>query len=356
MAMLAAKDKIFHLSQLLNKYSKQYYRDGKSPVSDFKYDQLYKELQDLEAEHPDLILVDSPTKKVGHLPKIKPTTQLCQHHPPMLSLQNSYSVEDVNDWIKRCEKGVTGPLEYVVEGKYDGIAASARYNNGELEYVATRGDGNIGEIIPKHIAPLISCLPQRLSSQEILNIDTSKNSLDIRGELVIPWQAWKDANAIRSAADQPLFKTPRNLASGLLRLVENASSKSKRPSALASMKPSSINFLSYSLLSNDFRGKGLSQWEQHFQLEKLNLKPSPIRYFAKSQNEVLEVLKDWESRRNFCEFPLDGMVIKVNDAGQQSHLGNSTKIPKWAIAYKFPAQAAGLGILNNFETISVSSS
>lgn len=320
----SVENKIQRLRDEINRYDYYYYVLAQPLISDEDYDKLYKELEKLEAENPHLITPDSPTQRVGKdlTKEFKPVNHLV----PMLSLTNTYDEQDVYDFDRRVHEGLPAgeKVEYVVEYKIDGASVSLRYIEGKLYTAATRGDGMVGEEITNNVKT-IRAVPLKIKKPVI-----SKYKLDdfeARGEIYMNISDFEDLNRRQAERGEKLFANPRNSAAGTLKL--------QNPQIVASRK---LNIFLYQLIS--LKDEFESQSENLELLKQMGFRINPDYRVCKSIEEVLEVCKEFESKRDSLEYEIDGAVIKVNSIRQQKILGSIAKSPRWAVAYKFKAKQA----------------
>lgn len=306
--------RIEELRNLINYHNEKYYNQDSPEIEDFEYDNLMRELIELEDSNPELKTNDSPSNRVGG----KPLDKFDQvvHKIPMLSLSNGYSWGDLKDFDLRMREAVEGEVEYVVEFKIDGLSVGLNYNNGVFESGATRGNGIVGEDITKNLMT-IKNIP--------LNIkDTGE--LTVRGEVYISKDDFEKINKIQEEQDQPLYANPRNLAAGSLRQLDSKLT-AKRPLDIFIFNLEDINSKSFKTHS-----EGLEY------LKELGFSVSPDFKVFKTMDDVIEHIKYWTDHREDLSFGIDGMVIKVNNLAQREQMGYTAKSPRWAIAYKFPAE------------------
>ena len=311
---MSAQKRIEELINLINYHNEKYYNQDSPEIEDFEYDNLMKELIKLEEENPELKRNDSPSNRVGGKPLDK--FEQVVHKIPMLSLSNAYSWEDLKDFDSRVREAVGSDVEYVVEFKIDGLSVGLNYNNGIFESGATRGNGIVGENITKNLMT-IKNIP--------LNID-EKGELTVRGEVYISKKDFEEINKIQEEQDQPLYANPRNLAAGSLRQLDSKLT-AKRPLDIFIFNLEDIN-------SKQFK----THSESLEYLKQLGFHVSPEFKVFKTMDEIIEYIKDWTEHREDLGFGIDGMVIKVNNLAQREQMGYTAKSPRWAIAYKFPAE------------------
>ena len=317
------KLQIDNLIDKINYHSDKYYNQDTPEISDFEYDMLMKELIKLEAENPEFKRVDSPSNRVGGmaLDKFDQVT----HKNPMLSLSNAYSAEDLRDFDRRVREMTDGNVEYVVEFKIDGLSVGITYENGEFKSAATRGNGIIGEDISKN-AMTIKSIP--------LKID-DKREIIVRGEVYISKENFEKVNEYQEEHDLQIFANPRNLAAGSLRQLDSKLT-AKRPLDIFVFNLENINELD----GIDTHSDSLEY------LKKLGFSVSENYKICKSIDEVIEFIEYWTENRGSLKFDIDGMVVKVNNIEQRNEMGFTAKSPRWAIAYKFPAERKKSKILD----------
>lgn len=306
--------RIEELINLINYHNEKYYNQDSPEIEDFEYDNLMKELIKLEEENPELKRNDSPSNRVGG----KPLDKFDQvvHKIPMLSLSNGYSWGDLKDFDSRVRDAVEGEVEYVVEFKIDGLSVGLNYNNGIFESGATRGNGVVGEDITKNLMT-IKNIPLNIKETE---------ELTVRGEVYISKDDFDKINKIQEEQDQPLYANPRNLAAGSLRQLDSKLT-AKRPLDIFIFNLEDIN-------SKEFK----THSESLEYLKELGFSVSPNFKVFKTMDEIIEHIKYWTEHREDLSFGIDGMVIKVNNLAQREQMGYTAKSPRWAIAYKFPAE------------------
>ncbi|HEX3420343.1 MAG TPA: NAD-dependent DNA ligase LigA [Candidatus Udaeobacter sp.] len=312
-----AKKNIAQLRDEIRKHDRLYYQDATPIISDRKYDQLYKELFDLETQFPDLLAPDSPTQHVGGKP-LEAFAQI-QHRAPMLSLDNTYSEEEVANFYKRVTRLLPDEkIPVVIEPKVDGIAVSVMYEKGRLKYAATRGDGVVGDDITQNVKTIRS-IPHELRGE-------APDIFEVRGEAYLDKAGFEKLNRERKAADLPLFANPRNAAAGSLKHLDPK---------LVARRPLGIIFYGTGVVE----GAHIDLHSKIFRLfKKLGLPTHQDWWLAESVEEILNAIRKLdEIRRNF-RYQTDGAVIKVDELGQRERLGFTAKSPRWAIAYKYAAE------------------
>ncbi|MCU5746201.1 NAD-dependent DNA ligase LigA [Staphylococcus sp. SQ8-PEA] len=311
--MARLKDRVAELHRLLNQYSYEYYVQDNPTVPDSEYDKLLRELIDIEEEHPELRASDSPTVRVGG--QAQSTFEKVNHDTPMLSLGNAFNEVELRKFDQRIRERV-GDVEYMCELKIDGLAVSLKYEDGQFVQGLTRGDGTTGEDITENLKT-IHAIPLKINSPL---------SFEVRGEAYMPRQSFLSLNEEKKRNDERPFANPRNAAAGSLRQLD---------SKLAAKRKLSV-FL-YSV--NDFTNfKADTQSEALDELDALGYKTNQEREQVGSIDEVLKYIEKWTEKREDLPYDIDGIVIKVNNLKQQQEMGFTQKSPRWAIAYKFPAE------------------
>ena len=311
--MEKVKARIEELVKLLNYYNYMYYVENNPVVSDYEYDQLYRELKELEERYPQYRRQDSPTQRVGGEPLKGFAT--VSHKVPMLSIDNTYSQEDLIEFDSRVKKMAgTTKVEYVVELKYDGVAVSLIYENGVFIRGASRGDGWSGDDITENLKTVIT-LPLTIPY---------KKPIEVRGEVYMRKDTFQKINEEKKRSGEELFANPRNAAAGSLKLLD--------PEIVA--KRHLHLFVYQGLLENQYK----THWEILGFLKTLGFPVNPHRKLAKDIEEVIAYCDSWKEKRFQLPYNIDGMVIKVNSLSLQEKLGFTSKSPRWAVAYKFPAQ------------------
>ncbi|WP_306640055.1 NAD-dependent DNA ligase LigA [Sanyastnella coralliicola] len=318
-----ARARIDQLTEELREHNHKYYVLNTPSISDYDFDMLLKELEQLESAHPELAHENSPTKRVGG--DITEKFEKYTHRYPMLSLSNSYSKEEISEWAARLEKTIENEeVEFVMELKYDGVAISLTYENGELVRAVTRGDGETGEVVTANVRTIRS-IPLKLKG------DAWPSSFVIRGEIFFPLEKFEALNKQREADGLELYANPRNTASGTLK---NQDSK-----LVAERQLDCLLYSIYApeqLVTNHYDGlTHASEWG-------FKVPPAAKKYIGKanSVDGIMEFISYWDEHRHQLPFEIDGIVIKVNQYDQQERLGMTAKSPRWAIAYKFKAEAA----------------
>lgn len=313
------KDRILQLRRELHEHNYKYYVLNSPDISDSEFDFMMKELQELEAEHPEMYDANSPTQRVGSDISLE-FTQVT-HKYPMLSLSNTYSRQEVEDFYNSVRKGLNGEeFEICCEMKYDGLSISLIYEDGRLVRGVTRGDGVRGDDVTANVRTIKS-VPL------VLKGDDWPREFEIRGEILMPWQVFEHLNEEREAAEEPLFANPRNAASGTL--------KSLNPALVASR---SLDAYLYYLLGEDLPGSG--HYENLMNARGWGFKISGATRKVNTLQEIYDYIDYWDVERKNLPVATDGIVLKVNSLRQQRALGYTAKSPRWAIAYKFKAERA----------------
>ncbi|WP_062239170.1 NAD-dependent DNA ligase LigA [Fictibacillus sp. FJAT-27399] len=310
-----ASKRVHELRELLEKYSYEYYVLDKPTVPDSEYDKRLQELIELENNHPELRDEHSPTVRVGG--QVLDYFRKVQHKVPMLSLGNAFNEEDLRDFDRRVRNGVGDNVSYVAELKIDGLAVSLTYEEGRFVLGATRGDGTTGEDITNNLKT-IRAIPLRIKDKNV--------SLEVRGEAYMPKRSFQKLNEARQEEGQELFANPRNAAAGSLRQLD--------PN-IAGKRNLSIFVYGIGQLSGysvDSHSESLNF------LKDLGFKTNPEWKHCKNIDEVVDFVRGWGERRPDLDYEIDGIVIKVDSLYQQEELGFTAKSPRWAIAYKFPAE------------------
>jgi DNA ligase (NAD+) len=311
------------LAQRLHHLNTQYYQHDISEVPDQEFDAMLAELNQLEKAYPDLALANSPTQRVGGT--ITKQFATAQHRYPMLSLGNTYSEDDLREFDERVQKGLEGaPYSYVCEQKFDGVAMSLHYENGDLQQGVTRGDGTRGDVVTANVRT-IRTLPLHLH-------ENFPADVEVRGEVFMPNQVFNDLNQEREQNGEALLANPRNAASGALKLQDSAAVAARR-----------LRFYAYSVLTP---GRHFASHSESLEAAAAwGLPVSPTWQRCANIEEVLAYIHEWAQKRFTLPVNTDGIVIKVDNLRQQDQLGLTAKSPRWAIAYKFPAVAARTELL-----------
>jgi DNA ligase (NAD+) len=321
----SVEKEIEKLREEIRYHEYRYYVLDDPEISDYEFDQLMRKLQDLEREHPELVTPDSPTQRVGG----KPAEQFpkVRHQVPMMSLDNTYSVEELRDFDRRVhELSGRSRVEYVAELKLDGLSMSLIYEKGVLAHGVTRGNGVEGEDVTANVKT-IGSVPLRIDERK-LRVIGHPEQFEVRGEVIMPLKMFERLNAQREAAGEPRFANPRNSAAGTIRQLD--------PRIVAQRKLDMFHY--YLLVGGKVPLK--EHWKALDTLADMGFKVNPHRRLCASFDELLEFVQEWETKRNELEYETDGVVVKVNDTRLWEELGNTAKSPRWAIAYKYPARQA----------------
>ena len=306
------------LAEEIDRLNYEYYMNDRSLVSDFEFDAMLRELQDLERQYPELASPLSPTKRVGG--EVNKSFRQVQHRFPMLSLGNTYSIEEIEDFESRTRKLLDGvPFSYTCELKYDGVAIGLTYKHGKLVQAVTRGNGTVGDDITLN-AKTIPTIPLKLRGEY-------PDDFEARGEVVYPFEAFEAMNKQREAEGDEPFANPRNAASGSLKLQDSAECAKRK-----------LQFCMYFMMAPD----GVTLPDTHFgRLEwakQMGFKVQPYIKECKDINEIKAFIDYWDKERWNLPFGIDGIVIKVNQTPLWERLGLTAKSPRWAIAFKFKAE------------------
>ncbi|MDT8347907.1 MAG: NAD-dependent DNA ligase LigA, partial [Flavobacteriaceae bacterium] len=318
------KERIDFLRDRLNTYNYEYYVLDKPSISDFEFDKLLRELQLLEQSYPQYNDPNSPSQRVGGT--ITKNFNSIKHRFPMYSLDNSYSEQDLNDWLQRLTKQVDDPIAFTCELKYDGVSISLIYENGKLSQAVTRGDGVAGDEVT-HNVRTIKSVPLQLKGENI------PQWLEARGEIVLPIAGFKALNEARVAAGETAYANPRNTASGSLKLQD---------SSAVAQRPLECLIFGLKTENEDFE----TQYESLVYARSLGFKVPEHLKLVESIDAVLEYLQYWDAKRKDLPYETDGVVIKVNSLQQQADLGFTAKSPRWAMAYKFKAEQQATELLS----------
>jgi DNA ligase (NAD+) len=320
-----SEKEIAKLRDEIRYHEHRYYVLDDPEISDFEFDKLLQRLRDLELKHPELVTPDSPTQRVGgqpadEFPKVR-------HPAPMLSLDNTYSVDDLKDFDRRVrELAGRATVEYVAELKLDGLSMALTYQDGRLVHGVTRGDGETGEDVTTNVKTIRS-VPLRLEPKKLEMIGNPAR-FEVRGEVIMTHQAFEQMNAQREAAGEPKFANPRNAAAGTMRQLD--------PRIVAERK---LDMFVYYL-----QVKGTEPLAEQAQalrtLVELGFKVNPNWQLCRTMEDLLTYIQQWEAKRDALGYEIDGIVIKVNNTGLWQELGTTARSPRWAVAYKYPARQA----------------
>ncbi len=317
------KKRMEELVKLINYYNKKYHEQDISEISDYEYDELYKELVKLEAEYPQFVSADSPTLKVGGRPS--ENLKNIKHPVPLESLSNAFSLEDLIAFDKRIKKDIEKP-EYVLEKKLDGLSVTLLYENNEFVLGLTRGDGISGEDVTVNLRT-IENLPKKLSGNKI-------DYLLVRGEVYMSKSTFIELNEEAREQNTKLFANPRNAAAGSLRQLDPSITKNRR------LKVKVFNI-------QKIEGYTFSNHKESFDfLNKLGFPVNDLEIVTNDISKVYEKIKEINSSRNKFEFEIDGAVIKINNLNDREVLGSTAKAPRWAVAFKFPPEEIETDLLD----------
>lgn len=310
---MSLKSQVESLREQIREHQHRYYVLAQPTISDYDFDQLLRQLEQLESEHPELITPDSPTQRVGGIAESGfPTHEFSQ---PMLSLDNAYSMEELREWHERVlSLSKLESVDYVAELKIDGLSIALLYEDGLLAKAVTRGDGRIGEVVTANVRTIKS-VPLRLRKKE---------TVEIRGEIYLSLEAFRQANEERETAGLPRYANPRNVAAGTVRQLD--------PAMVARR---SLDFFGYNPIPARAKQSENLKW-----IQELGLKVNPHHRRCRSIDDVERFYAEWEERRDSLAYEIDGLVIKVDDIALQQALGFTSKAPRWAIAVKFQARQA----------------
>lgn len=311
-------DRIKALREELERHNYDYYVLSSPTISDFEFDQKMRELQDLEAAHPEYFDPHSPTQRVGS--DLTKNFDQVVHKYPMLSLGNTYSKEEVRDFYERVGRSLNEPFEIVAELKYDGTSISVTYKEGRLAQAVTRGDGVRGDDVTANVKTIRS-VPLKLRP------GSYPDEFELRGEILLPWSEFDRLNKEREEQEEPLFANPRNAASGTLKLQD--------PKIVASRK---LDAYFYYLLGESLPEEG--HYENLQEVRSWGFKVSDAMRKCHDLQEIYDFIDYWDVERKNLPVATDGIVLKVNSLRQQRNLGYTAKNPRWAIAYKFQAERA----------------
>lgn len=316
-----AEHRILELRDLIRRHDHLYYVRASPEVPDEEYDRLYRELRDLEDEFPELVTPDSPTQRVGGQPS-EGWAQFV-HRTPMLSLDNTYSEEELREFERRIFRQLGGerPVEYVAELKIDGLSVALHYERGRLVRGVTRGDGVRGDDVTPNVRAIKS-VPLALSG------DGVPDELEVRGEVFLPRSRFEAINREREEREEEPFRSPRNAAAGTMKTLDQRVVAAR-----------GLDVYLYSVAH--VKGAALrGQWDALQRLRGWGLKTNDTSRLCHGLDEVLAYCEEWRERRDTLEYEIDGVVVKVDSAGLQQELGFTSRFPRWAIAYKYPARQA----------------
>lgn len=320
-----AKTRIAELSSLIENHNYNYYILANPVISDYDFDMLMNELIALEQQHPDLVLPDSPTQRVGG--DITKEFQTVKHRYPMLSLSNSYNIDEVKDFITRIKKTIEEDVEFVCELKFDGISISLTYENGLFVKAVTRGDGTQGDDVTTNVKT-IRTIPLRLKGEY-------PNFFEMRGEIIMPHKSFNTINAEREEVGLPPFANPRNAAAGTIKLQDSKEVAKRK-----------LDQYCYFMMMDDDKMIFKNHYESLTAAKQWGFNVSNFMAICNSVDEIEDFINYWDEKRKELPFDIDGIVIKVNDFRQREILGYTAKSPRWAIAYKFKAEEVRTKLLS----------
>ncbi|MCI7376990.1 MAG: NAD-dependent DNA ligase LigA [Bacteroidales bacterium] len=318
-----ARNRIAELSDTIEYHNRRYYILNQPSISDYEFDMLMEELISLEKLFPEYALPSSPTKRVGgDLTKEFPTVR---HRYPMLSLSNSYNRGEIVDFIKRIEKTIDEPVEFVCELKFDGVSISLTYEDGILTRGVTRGDGAQGDDVTTNVKTIRS-IPLKLKGDY-------PNFLEMRGEIIMPHDSFRNTNKEREELGLPLFANPRNAAAGTIKLFDSREAANRR-----------LDNYCYYMMSDNIPYE--THYESLMAAREWGFNISNHIALCKNIDEIEDFINYWDTERKNLPFDIDGIVIKVNSFAQREILGLTAKSPRWAIAYKFKAEQVKTRLLS----------
>ena len=320
-----AKVRIAELSKIIENHNYNYYILAQTTISDYDFDMLLNELISLEQQYPEFITADSPTQRVGG--DITKEFQTVKHRYPMLSLSNSYNIEEVKDFITRIKKTIEEDVEFVCELKFDGISISLTYENGLFVKAVTRGDGTQGDDVTTNVKT-IRTIPLRLKGDY-------PDFFEMRGEIIMPHSSFNAINAERADLGQQTFANPRNAAAGTIKLQDSKEVARRK-----------LDQYCYFMMMDDDKMIFKNHYESLMAARQWGFNVSNFMALCKNVEEIEEFINYWDEKRKELPFDIDGIVIKVNDFQQRETLGFTAKSPRWAIAYKFKAEEAHTQLLS----------
>ena len=320
-----AKVRIAELSKIIESHNYNYYILAQPTISDYDFDMLLNELISLEQQYPEFITADSPTQRVGG--DITKEFQTVKHRYPMLSLSNSYNIEEVKDFITRIKKTIEEDVEFVCELKFDGISISLTYENGIFVKAVTRGDGTQGDDVTTNVKT-IRTIPLRLKGDY-------PDFFEMRGEIIMPHSSFNAINAEREDLGQQPFANPRNAAAGTIKLQDSKEVAKRK-----------LDQYCYFMMMDDDKMIFKNHYESLMAARQWGFNVSNFMASCKNVDDIEDFINYWDEKRKELPFDIDGIVIKVNDFKQREILGFTAKSPRWAIAYKFKAEEAHTQLLS----------
>ncbi len=306
------KKELEALRKEIEYHNKLYYEQDEPEISDYEYDKLTQRLKKIEAEHPELITKNSPTQKVGG--KNKNIFSQVTHDVQMQSLQDVFTLEDIESFVDKVHEEYGKDMMFCVETKIDGLSISLEYENGKLVRGSTRGDGFVGEDVTQNIMQ-IKCIPHEL---------LSKDTVEVRGEVYLPRAEFEKINEKLESLGKPVLSNPRNAAAGTLRQLDSELVKDRNLSVFIFNVQKGMNFEKHSQ-SLDY-------------LESVGMKTIAVRFVCNTKEEVIDAINKIGKMRDSLEYDIDGAVVKVDDLGIRQEMGQTVKVPKWAVAYKYPPE------------------
>jgi DNA ligase (NAD+) len=333
---ISVEQQLEKLRAEIRRHEELYYAHDSPEISDREYDALLERLHELEQQHPELVSNDSPTQRVGGRP-VEGFAQVV-HRRPMLSLDNSYNIDELRAFDVRCQRLADGrAVDYVAELKIDGLSLALHYEDQVLARAVTRGDGRVGEDVTAN-ARTIRSIPLRLrdngTSSKTSDLKSEISNVEVRGEAFIPRKVFERINAEREEQDEPRFANPRNAAAGTIRQLDPKITASRR-----------LEMFAYDLLAGE-RKPFATHWQALDWMEQAGLRVNPERVLCKSIEEVIEFANCMEAKRDDLDYEIDGLVVKVNSTALQDEFGTTNKAPRWAIAYKYAARQAETQVLS----------
>lgn len=320
-----AKARISELSKIIENHNYNYYILANPSISDYDFDMLMNELISLEQQFPDLLLPDSPTQRVGG--DITKEFQTVKHRYPMLSLSNSYNIEEVKDFITRIKKTIEEDVEFVCELKFDGVSISLSYENGLFVKAVTRGDGTQGDDVTTNVKT-IRTIPLRLKGEY-------PDFFEMRGEIIMPHSSFNAINAEREELGMQPFANPRNAAAGTIKLQDSKEVAKRK-----------LDQYCYFMMMDDDKMIFKNHYESLVYAKKWGFNVSNYMAICNNVDDIEDFINYWDTKRKELPFDIDGIVIKVDDFKQREILGFTSKSPRWAIAYKFKAEEAHTRLLS----------
>ena len=314
---MSIEERIANLRQEIEEYNRQYYIENNPTISDFEFDMKLKQLEEMERAYPQFFDKNSPTQHVGS--DLTKTFEQVVHRYPMLSLSNTYSESEVEEFYTRLSRQLGEAFEIVCELKFDGASISLIYENGELSKAVTRGDGVRGDNVTNNIRAIRS-IPAKL-------VGNYPSRFEIRGEVLMPFAVFERLNAERADRGEQPFANPRNATSGTLKLLD--------PSEVAHRE---LDSYLYYLLGEELPFD--THYDNMMEARRWGFKVSEVMKRCGSIDEILDFIRYWDTERRYLPVATDGIVLKVNDLRQQQRLGLTAKSPRWAIAYKYQAEKA----------------